>query len=76
MGSVNVKNLFPASLAISRLRSKSFLGPSSGEARRPPSFAESSGELRRDLAEALAEAGSAFDAKAAAGFAVTKLVLA
>jgi FAD/FMN-containing dehydrogenase len=30
-----------------------------GEARRPPSFAETSGELRRDLAGALAEAGSA-----------------
>jgi phosphoribosylaminoimidazolecarboxamide formyltransferase/IMP cyclohydrolase len=30
-----------------------------GEARLPPSFAEISGELRRDLAEAFAEAGSA-----------------
>jgi transcriptional regulator with XRE-family HTH domain len=29
-----------------------------GETRRPPSFTEISGELRRDLAEALAEAGS------------------
>ena len=31
----------------------------SGEARRPPSFAEIAGELRRDRAEAVAEAGSA-----------------
>jgi spermidine synthase len=33
--------------------------PSYGEARRPPSFAELPGELRRDRAEALAEAGNA-----------------
>ena len=40
--------------------------PSYGEARRPPSFAKIAGELRRDLAEASAEAGSASGAKAAA----------
>ena len=34
MNSQNVKNLSWAGFAISRLRSKSFLGPSSGEARR------------------------------------------
>src|SRR6266545_1424424 len=33
--------------------------PGFGETRRPPSFAKISGELRRDLAEALAEAGRA-----------------
>ena len=53
------------SSAISRLHSGLF-STSSGAARRPPLFAKSSGELRRDRAEALAEAGSAFGAKAAA----------
>src|SRR6185503_4004386 len=41
------------------------LQASSGEARSPPSFADISDELRRDLAEALVEAGSAKGAKAA-----------